>query len=125
MTTDLATIPVLPTAWARLDEALRARRPVLVSYHGLRRLVCPQALGWRAGRAMTLVCQTGGDTSTGRLNPDPTKRWRLLFVDQIDEVTDAPDAQWGTAHNYNPRHPFPVIDEVSVAINFQPPPAQP
>jgi hypothetical protein len=107
----------LATAWARLDEALRARRPVIVSYHGRRRLLCPHALGWRAGRAMVLGYQTGGETSTGSLDPDPRKRLRLLFVDEIDAVTGAraADAR-GSADNYNATRPFPVIDEVHIAV---------
>lgn len=125
MTTAPATVSVLPTAWARLDEARRARRPVLVAYHGRSRLICPHALGWRAARAMVLGYQTGGDTSTGKLDPDLTKRWRLLFVDQIDEVTDAPGAAWDTADNYNTQHPFPVIDEVSIAVDHEHSPALP
>lgn len=45
--------------------------------------------GGRAGRAMVLGYQTGGEASTGSLDPDPRKRWRLLFVDEIDTVTAA------------------------------------
>jgi len=120
-----STVPALPTAWTRLDEALRARRPVLVTYHGRQRLLCPHALGWRAGRAMVLGYQTGGQTSTGKLDPDPNKRWRQLFVDEIDAVADAPaENRWGTPDNYNLTRPFPVIDEVHIAVGSPPSPAR-
>ena len=117
----MTTVSVLPTAWVSLEAALRARRPVWVTYHGRRRLICPHALGWRAGKAMVLGYQTGGETSSGALDPDPCKRWRMLFVDEIDDLatTDGADG-WGTADNYNASHPFPVIDEVFTAVDFTP-----
>jgi hypothetical protein len=106
-----------PLAWAVLEGALRRRRPVHVSYHGRRRLLCPHALGWIAGRPMLLGYQTGGQTSTGALPADPRQRWRCLFVDEVDAVLVDMDAPWGRADNYNPAHPFPAIDEVSVALS--------
>lgn len=110
-----------PTAWGRLDAALRARRPVWVTYHGRRRLICPHALGWRAGRPMLLGYQTGGQTSTGVLHPDPRKRWRCMYVDQIDQVLPAtPASPWATADNYNHSHPFPSIDEIAIAVTANP-----
>lgn len=72
---------------------------------------------------MVLGYQTGGETSTGVLDPDPRKRWRLMFVDEIEEVVAADAASdWGTADNYNASHPFPVIDRVFSAIDLEPSP---
>ena len=104
-------------AWAVLEEALRARQAVHVSYHGRRRLLCPHALGWKAGRPMLLGYQTGGQTSTGALPADPRQRWRCLFIDEVDQVLLDMSAPWATADNYNPAHPFPAIDEVSLAVS--------
>ena len=77
---------------------------------------------------MVLGYQTGGHTTTGSLNPDPTRRWRCLYVDEIDDVTPADHAgQWVTADNYNPTQPFPagVIDELAIAITSPRAPTQP
>ncbi len=108
---------VRPATWAALEAALRARRPVLISYHGRQRLICPHALGWKDGRPMVLGYQTGGQTSTGALPSDPRKHWRCMFVDEVDQVVTAgPPSTWATADNYNWSHPFHAIDEVTVAI---------
>lgn len=113
----MTATPALPIAWAILEAALRQRRPVRLSYHAKQRLVCPHALGWKNDRPMLLAYQSGGETTTGTLPVDPRKRWRCLFVDEVDQVAPAgPDNEWGTADNYNPAHPFHVIDEVTVAI---------
>lgn len=105
-----------PAAWACLDAALRQRCPVSVSYHGRWRIVCPHALGWRRARPMLLGYQVGGQTSTGALDPDAKKRWRCMFVDEIDHVAADTTASWRTADNYNPSRPFHAIDRLSVAI---------
>jgi len=116
----------VPTAWAVLEAALEARRPVEVSYHGRLHLICPHALGWHNGRAMLLGYQTGGQTSTGLLAADPRKRWRCMYVDEVDQVLAAdPASPWQSADNYNYSHPFPVIDEVAVAITPGDPKRQP
>ena len=70
---------------------------------------------------MVLGYQTGGETTSGSLDPDPRKRWRVLYLDEIDEVVPADTAScWRTADNYNAAHPFPVIDEVFRAIGHEP-----
>jgi hypothetical protein len=113
----MTTTAALPAAWSALEAALRDRRPVIVSYHGRQRILCPHALGWKAGRPLLLGYQTGGQTSTKALPADPRKRWRCLYIDEIDHlVAENTAGRWGTADNYNHAHPFPAIDEVTIAI---------
>lgn len=114
----MTTLSALPAAWAPLEAALRQRRPVRLSYHGRQRLICPHALGWNNDRPMLLAYQTGGQTSTGALPSDPRRRWRCLFVDEVEHVTAAdPTSAWQTADNYNCSKPFHAIDTVTVAIS--------
>lgn len=118
----MTTTAGMPMAWGPLEAALRQRRPVRLGYHGKQRLVCPHALGWKNDRPMLLAYQTGGDTTAGTLPADPRRRWRCLFVDEVDSVAAADAAStWGTADNYNPSHPFHVIDEVVVAVTTDAP----
>jgi hypothetical protein len=66
---------------------------------------------------MLLGYQTGGETTTGALSADPQRRWRCLFIDEVDQVIAAdPASAWETADNYNWSHPFNAIDDVTVAI---------
>jgi hypothetical protein len=66
---------------------------------------------------MLLAYQSGGQTSTGALPADPRKRWRCMFVDEVDQVVAAePASPWHSADNYNHAHPFNAIDEVTIAI---------
>jgi hypothetical protein len=100
---------------------------VVVSYHGRQRLICPHALGWKQGRPMVLGYQTGGQTTTGSLHPDPSRRWRCLYIDEINNTTPAdPASPWATPDNYNPTQPFPagVIDQLAIAITTRPAPTQ-
>lgn len=121
----MTTTTILPTPWALLHTAISERRTVVVTYHGHARLVCPHALGWKAGKAMLLAYQTGGHTSTGKLPADPRQRWRCMHLDHIDNVTPPEHAQpWRSADNYNPAHPFPAIDEVVIAATSPHPAAR-
>ena len=116
MPTPTVTATALPLAWAPLQAALRQRCAVHVCYHGRQRLICPHALGWKNRTAMVLGYQIGGQTSTGTLDPDPRKRWRCLFVDEIELVAADHTAPWQTADNYNPARPFNAFVEVTLAI---------
>jgi hypothetical protein len=105
------------TAWALLHAALVDRRPVEVAYHGRRRLICPHALGFHNARPIVLGYQTGGETSTGRLPSDPRKRWRCMYLDEVEDVVvAAPTSPWGTADNYNPLRPFALVADVAIAV---------
>lgn len=109
-------ITAIPTTWTALEAALRERQPVSVAYHGRERVLCLHALGWSNGRALLLGYQVGGETSTGSLDTDRRKRWRCLFVDEIEQVVAEPGRTWESADNYNPAHPFSSIDEVAFAV---------
>jgi hypothetical protein len=109
-------ITLIGTAWATLEAALRERRPVRLSYHGHERVVCPHALGWKSGRPLLLGYQAGGWTSSGALHPDPRKRWRCLFVDEVEYVVAEAATAWESADNYDHATPFASIDTVAVAV---------
>ncbi len=112
----MTTMPARPPAWEPLETALRARRPIRLSYHGRQRLVCPHALGWNNHRPMLLVYQASGQTSAASL--DPRNRWRCMYIEEIENIVAAHDTTpWATADNYNPTHPFNTIDHVIVAVS--------
>ncbi len=112
------TSTVRPPAWDTLEQALRQRRPVQLSYHGRPRTVCPHALGWKNNKAMLLAYQTGGHSHTQALPDQPRRGWRNLFIDDICHATLAdPTTTWETADNYNAAHPFNSIDQLAIAIN--------
>ena len=110
------TTTARPVAWEILEQALRQRRPVRLTYHGRQRTVCPHALGWRNDRAMLLAYQSAG-AHEGASPPEPRQGWRNLFVDDICDITPADAAAaWETADNYNASNPFNSIDRLSIAI---------
>jgi hypothetical protein len=116
----VTTLPAPPPGWAALAAALHQRQAVRLCYHGRWRVVCPHALGWTNARPMLLGYQVGGQTSTGTLDPDPRKRWRCMYIDEIDHIHAADATAWATADNYNPSHPFNAIDQVTVAVSSNP-----
>jgi predicted DNA-binding transcriptional regulator YafY len=105
----------LPPFTDALVAALLARRAVVLTYHSRRRVICPHAIGAKGSRAILLAYQIGGQTSTGPLAADPTKRWRCFYLDEIDDLSDS-DRLWQSASNYDPNSPFPAADHVAVAV---------
>jgi predicted DNA-binding transcriptional regulator YafY len=112
-----AIVAATPPAWGALEEALRQRRPVVLTYHGRRRCLSPHALGWKDGRAMLLAYQSAAETTTKAHASDPRRRWRNFFVDEVHDAAIAGLAvAWESADNYDPSRPFNAIDHVSVAV---------
>jgi hypothetical protein len=105
---------VRPDVWAVLEAALVERRTVRVVYHGHARVICPHALGWKAGRAKVLAYQAAGTTSGGGLPADPRQRWRSMFVDEIEQPVMI-DRPWQTSENYTPTHNG--IDRLELDVN--------
>jgi hypothetical protein len=67
---------------------------------------------------MLLAYQTTSYTTTATPPDDPSKRWRCMYIDEIEYIADAdPATPWETADNYNPTHPFNSIDHVSIAVS--------
>ena len=93
-----ACVP-LAAGWAVLARALAERRPVRARYHGQVRLLCPHALGWSGPRAKVLAYQSAGQTSTGELPGDPTRRWRSMFVEELEDPVICESA-WQSAQNW-------------------------
>lgn len=86
----------LPPAWAVLQLALAAKKPVRARHHNHDRVLCPHALGWKNGRAKLMAYQSGGTTSDGPLPADPAARWRCMFVDDVEAplIVDEPWETW-------------------------------
>ncbi len=107
----MTTTPILiPTTWNVLSQALTDRRAVKATYHDRLRIICPHALGWKNGRAKTLVYQTA--ILDHQPSHDP-HGWRSLFIDDIEDpiITNDP---WHTAANYTPY--TTGIDTLAAAI---------
>lgn len=100
-------------AWVVLEQAIVERRSVAVCYHGEQRLLCPHALGWKAGRAKVLVYQAERITTPGAM-PAQGQPWRSMFVDEIAAPVITDD-QWRTADNYTPI--CNNIDELEIDVN--------
>lgn len=59
-----------------------------------------------AGRCC-LGTQIGGETSTGSLPADPTRRWRCSYIDEIDNVVDHDGAPGKAPTTTTPPAPSP------------------
>lgn len=72
-------------------------------------------LRWATGPCSSLT--RWGAHHTGELPADPHRRWRNVYMDDIDHAALAePAAGWEITDNYNASHPFNTIDQLHIAI---------
>ena len=88
--------PASATAYDLIRDAIVRRLQVIATYRGLRREMCPHALGRKNGRAQCLFYQFGGDSGSERVVPGGTDNWRCIPVDELSDVT-VRDGTWYTA----------------------------
>ena len=113
----MTTMTALRTAWAALEarSAGPPPGPGLLPRPPTAHLPPRPRLEGRQATAARLPDRR--PNQHGALPADPRQRWRCLFVDEIDQVVTADrPSPWETADNYNPSHPFPAIDEVTIAV---------
>lgn len=106
-----------PPSWEVLARALSERRRVVACYHGHERLICPHALGFSKRRAKLLAYQCGGTTSTGPLPPETDRRWRCMFVDEIEHPAITEGA-FESAGNYRAAALRLSMDHVELAVEL-------
>ena len=111
------TTTILPAAWAPLHAALRARRPVIISYHGRHRIVCPHALGRKTSRPMVIAYKPADKPAPGRSPPTPDRDGGACTSTKSPTSLLTQTSAWATADNYNPAHPFPAIDHITIAVS--------
>ena len=100
-----------------LRRAAARRQPVVATYDGLLRLLCPHVLGRKSGRLHVFCYQFGGSSnSLDRLAPEGRGVWRCLAVEKLSQVELRTDA-WHT----EPRSPQQTcIDEVDFDSDAHP-----
>ncbi len=62
-----------------------------------------------------LAYQVGGTTSTGVLPPAPGRRWRSMFVDEVEDAVVI-EGGWQTAPNYRDGPARAGMDVVEVQL---------
>ena len=114
------TTTILPAAWAPLHAALRARRPV---YHLLPRPP-PDRLPPRPGPENKPAHghrlqnrRTNQHRDAPRRPPDRDGGACTSTKSPTSLAGPKQQAQWATADNYNPAHPFPAIDHITIAVS--------
>jgi len=77
------TLPAFYDLYDLMAGAILTRKPVVCTYHGARREVCPIMLGRKNGAACVLTWQFAGTNEQG----DPvTGDWNCLPLDEVSDV---------------------------------------
>ena len=83
-----------------LEIAIQEKKQVSATYKGLRREMCPHALGFKKGKLHCLFYQFGGDSSSGIIVPGSPNNWRCIDVTGLSDVVTQ-IGPWHTANNHS------------------------
>lgn len=97
-----------------IKQAIIEKKCVTCSYNGYLRKMTPHVIGQKNGTQQALFYQYGGQSSSG-LSSDPSKNWRCIPVDKIDNLT-LNDDTFQTAHNHSTAQT--CVDIIDVEIDY-------
>jgi len=93
-----------------LRAAMIAGKPVILTYRGYRREVCPHVLGTKRGLPQVLTFQYGGGSSSGL---PPGGEWRCMMVGNIADV-EVIDGEWRSDTNHSQTQT--CVDQIDVEL---------
>jgi hypothetical protein len=117
MTPGPAAAPSAREIYETLRDAATRRQPVVATYDGQPRLLCPHVGGRKSGRLHVLCYQFGGGSNSAEsLAADGGGVWRCFAVDKLSQV----ELRMGAWHT-EPRSPGQTcIDNIDFDTDAQP-----
>jgi hypothetical protein len=89
--------------YSTIHCAIEQQIPILATYDGHRRLLCPHALGTKRDRQQVLCYQAAGGSESGLSHPGASTNWRCLRLDKLSEVEFCP-GPWLSGGNHSTPH---------------------
>jgi hypothetical protein len=86
--------------YGTIYEAIAQKVPIIATYNGHRRVLCPHALGTKRGRGQCLCYQIAGGSSRGLSGGGD---WRCMALDKLSNVDFYP-SQWYSGGNHSTPH---------------------
>lgn len=96
-----------------LRQAILKKHPVVATYKGYVREMCPHVLGTKNGKEHCLFYQFGGQSSSGTIIPGSDNNWRCIPIHELMNVSIREGA-WHTAHSHTKKQT--CIDGVDVQV---------
>ena len=97
-----------------IRQAILGKQPVIASYRGYRREMCPHVIGTKKGRAQALF-QFGGDSSSELGPPGSPQNWRCIPIDGLEDV-EIIDRPWQTGGGHSKGQT--CVEEIDVEVSY-------
>ncbi len=102
------------TTYDLVKQAILNKQCVTCNYNGYLRIMTAFVSGTKNGRQQTLFYQYVGQSSSG-LSTDPTKNWRCVPIDKIENLCINNDF-FQTANNHSRTQT--CVDSIDVEIQY-------
>lgn len=86
--------------YSKISMAIQEKIPIVATYNGHRRVLCPHALGTKRGRSQALFYQVAGGSSRGL---GAGGDWRCMALAKLTGVDFYP-SQWYSGGNHSTPH---------------------
>lgn len=107
----------MPSAtYVRVREALIKRHTIIGTYDGLRRELCPHAIGSTRDVERALFYQCAGHTSKGAVVPGSPANWRCMDLERL-AIIEVRESEWESIPTHGRRSR--CIEVVDLAIDRQ------
>lgn len=83
--------------YSTISSAIQQKVPIIATYNGYRRVLCPHALGTKRGRSQALFFQIAGGSSRGLGGGGD---WRCMALDKLSDVDFYP-CEWYSGGNHS------------------------
>jgi hypothetical protein len=102
----------MPTVQDILVTAIRKKFVVTAMYQGYRRIMCPHVIGYKKGTLNALLFQFAGGSRSGL---PPQGQWRCVHVDELSDISAAPD-EWHTGPDH--ARPQNCVDDIIAEVEY-------
>lgn len=100
---------------ALIVDAIRRKTPIMATYQGHVRYVCPHVIGTKNGTHQMLGYQYAGSSSSGSIVPGSTDNWRCMRLADMYDVRPCVGA-WHTASNHS--RPQTCVDQIYAEVAY-------
>ncbi len=97
--------------YGTIYAAIAQKAPIIATYNGHRRVLCPHALGTKRGRSQALFFQIAGGSNSGL---GAGGEWRCLVLEKLTDVDFYP-CQWYSGGNHS--CPHSCLDEIDIEVS--------
>jgi hypothetical protein len=88
--------------YSTISVAIEKKIPIIATYNGQRRVLCPHALGTKRGRSQALFFQIAGGSNSSLGGTGSGANWRCMDLAKLSDVDFYPGSWYSGGNHSSP-----------------------